>query len=866
MTQLITETIVLDAVPIGNIVADLSIIGGFRNYTFSLTNNPGNLFSLSGTQIAVSGELTIGTTSITIEASPSSSFGAVIFLVIPFDVIATAPVWVPGQRPFTVNSIINLPLGTNIPLARLPWAPYTPGGGAAGNYVASNRFTFDVPDATAPFVEVTGLIPGAWGNPTFTPNPIPMTPGFEGLPGVPGDDHIGIVIYNNVATEFHGLFRTDDNDATALYYGQANVLSNDGFGYANHSGPNGTQSAGPVATGSSVFAGAFLKQECDAFPGGIQHALNVVIFGDYCNLGPFGPGSGYPPAIAGDGNRTIGFCTEGQFLAIPPGVSMPAGLSAPYGQLMFKAAQQYGMFINDTGGGTNINMGYAPVGPYAASSWNSTDITNLLADAGLIIPLLCKVGFVLDAFTTIIYPWCFCAPQRSALFANGTSNILQVTRDFDSTSINVSYTTADASGLLNTAQIAAFCPSTTGRVTQYFTQFFGSGQFNSAGSAAPIIYQSNALVTMGGQPALLFDGATNYMQDTVALSILFGLPPYFIFAIQIADYSANYALLGFNVSGGLELRVDASTGFLHLLNNTGTSIVICSLLALPLNTPLIVELVWQVNTPSSGISTYTIWVNGIQIAFGTTTVAASVTGQALIGSGGPGGVDLFKGIIGQWAITAQPQPNPQFVIQQYAFDFWEASVIVITYALDNFTDTNGTLLPAHTMDIGTGWTDLVGSHWVQSNSAQPDTLVSNKAISVFSGQANGHYQMTITPRGFESANNYKQGLIFRCSDANNYCFVQVEPVNARVIIGTVQGGVLSYIGSGESALFIQNGVPIVLDVFFNGSKISFQWNGGAVFSQTTTFNQNATLVGIVTTISGTPATPCSYDTMSLKSS
>jgi hypothetical protein len=841
---------VIDAQPIGSVVCTLSDIG---SPTYTLASNPGNLFALNGNQISINGVLSIGLTSIVVNDSNGNS------ITITFNVTAVAPVWTPGERLFTVTSPINIPLTNNIPLQRLPWDPST-----GFNYAANIRFYFDLPAAAAPLVEVSGLISGAWGNPTFEPNPIQMTSGFSGFPD--GTDVIGVVVTpNNTITEFHGLVRNSNTTASAAFYGQSFVFNANGFGWPGQSGPGGLQAAGPVATGSAIMAGALLKQDYTA-NSIIQHALNCILNVPYGNLGPFGAGSGYPPAIAGDSNQANGFIAEGQFMAIPKTTAMPTGLSS-YGAQTFAVLQNYGVFVNDTGGVTNLNTGIAPVGAYAASSWTPTDISNLNSDAAKLIPLLRKVGYVQDGLFSILFTTITCGPQQSTLFIQGDGGnlILQVTRDSDSSATNYAANIVDASGIVDVSLIESFCSGTTGRATQYFTQFFGSGHFSSAGAAAPIIYQSGAIVTMGGQPAALYNGTSNYFLNNANLALPFSEAPYFLFSFQIPDHAANYAILGFNVSGGLELRIQATTGLLELRNNSGTSIAVCTLLgAFPINTPMAVGLGYNFSTGA-----YTIWVNGVPVISGTDTSGALTIGhQMMVGASGVSPTDFFKGLIGGWTVCAIPQARPQFVMEQYAIDFWQVTtVVILTLAEDNFVGTNGTLLPAHSMIIGNGWTDVIGSFEIESNSAVPDTLVSGRALAIFSGAGDtsqGHYQITLTPFGFETGNYWQMSVIFRYTDANNYLMVQVEPQNARVAFYTVEGGVIGF-PTGIQIINTLDGVPQVLDIYLNGSSISWNWNGNGVLSTSNAFNQTATGAGFLVTKGGSPASTCVFDTLDFTS-
>lgn len=53
----------------GTVVGVLSVAGGIGTYTYTLTSNPGSLFSISGSNLQVAGTLTPGSDPITIQAN-----------------------------------------------------------------------------------------------------------------------------------------------------------------------------------------------------------------------------------------------------------------------------------------------------------------------------------------------------------------------------------------------------------------------------------------------------------------------------------------------------------------------------------------------------------------------------------------------------------------------------------------------------------------------------------------------------------------------------------------------------------------------------------------------------------------------------
>lgn len=67
---LLSNATVTDASSVGTVVGDFSVVGGStRAYTFTLTSNPGGLFSVGGSTLAVAAALTAGNDPITVRAS-----------------------------------------------------------------------------------------------------------------------------------------------------------------------------------------------------------------------------------------------------------------------------------------------------------------------------------------------------------------------------------------------------------------------------------------------------------------------------------------------------------------------------------------------------------------------------------------------------------------------------------------------------------------------------------------------------------------------------------------------------------------------------------------------------------------------------
>jgi hypothetical protein len=133
--------------------------------------------------------------------------------------------------------------------------------------------------------------------------------------------------------------------------------------------------AGIMAAGSSELAGMLVQAETDT--GAINHALQITIYSSLNRPGFTGG------AIAGDGPSPGGIVQEGDRLGIPPGTSMPAGLS-PLGQKVFLAFQKYGAFDIDTGGATNLRA--------QQNAYDAATVNALRTDMATLMPLLERVN------------------------------------------------------------------------------------------------------------------------------------------------------------------------------------------------------------------------------------------------------------------------------------------------------------------------------------------------------------------------------------------------------------------------------------------------------------------------------------------
>jgi hypothetical protein len=264
-----------------------------------------------------------------------------------------------GSVPFSPTSTWNTPIGTGATYTQLNWPAPT-----GYNYnVAWNAYSPSVYVASDsdPLVQVT--YPPGWGYPGGTMSvrmPLAAT-------GAVGTDGELLVVSGDTVYNFWQFNRTSATTATAAALGETNIVTGTGWGTKSP-----FLGAGTTAVGASQMAGLLVKAETDT--GQINHALEMAVDSRLALPGFTGG------AISGDGGSATGIVKEGDRLAIAPGTPMPAGLS-PLGQEVFRAMQQYGVFVVDVAGGTsNIRA--------QANAYDGATMTALWHDMSSITPLL----------------------------------------------------------------------------------------------------------------------------------------------------------------------------------------------------------------------------------------------------------------------------------------------------------------------------------------------------------------------------------------------------------------------------------------------------------------------------------------------
>lgn len=159
-----------------------------------------------------------------------------------------------------------------------------------------------------------------------------------------------------------------------------------------------------------------------------------------------------------------------------------------------------------------------------------------------------------------------------------------------------------------------------------------------------------------------------------------------------------------------------------------------------------------------------------------------------------------------------------------------------TLLSDHFTDTNGTNLTAHTMDVGAGWTAQVGTITIQSNAAIASGA--NAEYVADAGQSDVTLTCTLLPVGGTA----EVACIFREQDSSNFWAVSGYAGDGKLYLYHNVAGSLTSTDNGAAS--VTNGVSFVLTVVLSGSSIVIKKDGATIITKTDATFQTATKFGL----------------------
>ena len=165
---------------------------------------------------------------------------------------------------------------------------------------------------------------------------------------------------------------------------------------------------------------------------------------------------------------------------------------------------------------------------------------------------------------------------------------------------------------------------------------------------------------------------------------------------------------------------------------------------------------------------------------------------------------------------------------------------VVVY--DAFFDTDGTIIPLHTMTIGSGWTKIEGGSnetEIVNNKAQSLNSLSQAYVYVTeSGVSDSRIEATFS---FSGGSDYCE-LFFRLTDLNNHWTATVQGTGANNMqLAKVVAGVYTAVNTVTVPVTVAT--PYLYVVTLAGNNISFSFDGGTPIATIDPFNVSATKCG-----------------------
>jgi Putative Ig domain len=328
--------------------ATLTASGGTKPYAWSLAS--GQL--PSGMNLSSAGVIS-GTTSVsgTFPFTAEVSDAALASATAAFNLIVAAQVATPGYtRWYAANSFWNTPISASASvdpnsanIISYAISPYASGSGLANDNAWGLSYVYATASSKTYTVACT-----VYCNSSTTVLPIPAGT----LPNTGSDSHLSVINGANEIDMWQAKYNASNDTWSASTITTTTI---NGWG-ANCA--EGQLCLGSDAAGFALLGGALRPEEIGA--GVIPHALALMTPATR---------SGYIacPATGSDGkNSNASAIPEGAQIQLDPSFNVAAQSWAPWQKTIAVALQQYGAFVNDTGGAMAV---------YAVNDINSGNVT-----------------------------------------------------------------------------------------------------------------------------------------------------------------------------------------------------------------------------------------------------------------------------------------------------------------------------------------------------------------------------------------------------------------------------------------------------------------------------------------------------------
>lgn len=181
-----------------------------------------------------------------------------------------------------------------------------------------------------------------------------------------------------------------------------------------------------------------------------------------------------------------------------------------------------------------------------------------------------------------------------------------------------------------------------------------------------------------------------------------------------------------------------------------------------------------------------------------------------------------------------------------------------TALFDTFTDTPGTNLTAHTMNVGPGWTVYQGTFIIGTNSVATATNNDDDRFVSNAGQSDVTLASDCVCSYTNSGNVSTADIFFRVVDANNGWLLQNFAPSNQFFLYELDSSSY-YLRTSASTSTQTSGTAATVGLILNGTSIAASLNGTAALSYSSSSFQTATNFGGRVSKNGSPLGFATWD-------
>jgi len=227
---------------------------------------------------------------------------------------------------------------------------------------------------------------------------------------------------------------------------------------------------------------------------------------------------------------------------------------------------------------------------------------------------------------------------------------------------------------------------------------------------------------------------------------------------------------------------------------------------------------------------------------GDDSLAGSSGNDSIDGDGGSDSVAGGTGADTVWSGTGADSGSNENVEGEEDVDFVNGDNEGAYLAFDSFTDTNGTDLDAHTMDVGSGWTEYIYDWEITGDQAHGTDLTLNDSGYIITGLGVSDVILRADMTPGAAPNYIATGFVLRFQDTNNFLLVEIVDTDDTLNLWKRQSG--SWTKLDTVSYSISSGTTYDFKVIANGEDITAFVDGAQVANFSSNLFTSATKHGM----------------------